>query len=733
MIRNKSIEWMLLIAIILFFYPYLSLGFTTNDDAFNQVYHLWDDFKTNAFVQGRVHFMLAHWLIIKISFLVKEIFFIKAIMTLSVISNIIYFGYLIEKITHQRNFSYIFIIVFITFLQDSWDHFLLTSSPLIYTVGFSLFLISLQLYIFHSTHKLKLILSAFLFIISVQISEMFFLFCLFYILFPYSSTLKDRLFKLRYHLIFSTLYICIYLGFRGFFGSDYEGNHVNEFSFVNFIKTLSIYSLSTTPVTSFLSHTSIGLININQFLNYPFDFRVSASVFGKIVYMTNNILSNLGDLNVIWIVKYLFFIAIVSESLKSIKEINKRMINLMFIFAVLLIFIPNILHSLTGKYQDWALLYNAKGYVGTYFSYFGMVLLLISLGLFLINLGWFNKNNSLGRVRIYSILLITFFVSIITSISNETIFNQKKQSHYRWEIMDKLFINEAFKSIKDGDNIYTLGLTNNIGIVNQYGSENSVPDYWDRYVLMKTGKKVKFSDKIPKSIEGNNHYILKLIQHKTHYDIFAIFAKMTTTTTLINDFYLLSVANGGNVLTYETKTSFKSFPFKLKEKRDFKFIQETDVNIESIWVNYPIRNRRETLSFVKPMEKGNIYTGRVDYQFSEGFYNKEQAGIDFWNWGEKKASLIINNHADQNVSVNLSFLVSTQQEKSIQINVTLKNKKQVIIQAPKNDTKIVLSFNLSPGQNKIDFTPERSAKPLAAVSARNLYFKIKNLVISEIN
>ncbi|MCK5727993.1 MAG: hypothetical protein KAH08_02110, partial [Methylococcales bacterium] len=99
--KNRTIEWVLLLAIILFFFPYLSLGVSTNDDAFNQVYNSWSDFKGNAFKQGRIQFLLFHWLIIKISYLVQHFLFIKFISIAAILGNIFYVGFFIEKITQQ--------------------------------------------------------------------------------------------------------------------------------------------------------------------------------------------------------------------------------------------------------------------------------------------------------------------------------------------------------------------------------------------------------------------------------------------------------------------------------------------------------------------------------------------------------------------------------------------------------------------------------------------------------
>jgi len=82
--------------------------------------------------------------------------------------------------------------------------------------------------------------------------------------------------------------------------------------------------------------------------------------------------------------------------------------------------------------------------------------------------------------------------------------------------------------------------------------------------------------------------------------------------------------------------------------------------------------------------------------------------------------------------VNLRFLLSTKQKKDYRLSFNLEGKNQRVIQAHPNNTKVLLTFNLKPGDNKIRFIAESSAKPLPSVFARSLYFKVKNLVIAEI-
>jgi hypothetical protein len=734
MANNRQIEWILFIAIILFFYPYLSLGFTTNDDAFNQVYHSWVEFKEGAFKQGRIQFFLFHWLVIKLSFLVESLFFIKLIATLSIIINILYLAFFIEKITVQKYYSYIFIIVFITFLQDSWDHFLLTSSPLIYTVGFSLFLASLHLYIFSTATPKKLMISAGLFVLTLQVSEMFVLFFVFYPLFSRLYLNKGLFYNLKYHIISSAIYLSIYIAFRLIYGSVYVGNSVGSggFSILDSIQTLLIYSLYTFPSALFFTHTATGLGDMNNVLNYPFDFNLASNPLSKFKYNVKVLTLNVEELNVIWIIKYLLFIGVVFESLKHINIINRKNLNLLILFAILLLFVPNSLHSLVSKYQQWAIVGNSKGYVGTYMSYFGMGLLLTLFIVYLKELGWFTRPSFLSRAGLGLVILFLFFISTFVSISNEAIFNLKKQSHYRWELMDKFFTTNVFKNLDEGTNIYAIGLTDSIGAVDKYqplADERS--DYWDRYVLMKTGKHIKIYEGYPKTVTDKN-YILKIIKPKNNYDTFGIFAKLDNDSKLINNFYLIAEARDTNILTYESLNEFKSFPFRLKGEEDIMLVEEKGVSVNSIWVTQEVRNKNSNLVYAKPMEKGQIYTDRFDYRFSTGFYLGEVSGVDSWNWSNKQSQLVIDNKANESIVVNLKFLISSKQDKDSNISVYNDEKNKHFITANRGDKEIILAFKLKTGENIIHFISEESSIALPSVTARPLYFYIKNLVMTEV-
>ena len=733
--QNRTIEWVLLLAIILFFFPYLSLGVSTNDDAFNQVYNSWSDFKGNAFKQGRIQFLLFHWLIIKISYLVQNFLFIKFISIAAILGNIFYVGFFIEKITQQKYYRFLFIIVFVTFLQDSWDHFLLTSSPLIYTVAFSMFLGSLHLHSFCEKTRKNALISAGLLALTLQISEMFFLFFIFYALFSKLLFKKPIFYNLKYHFIFAGIYLVFYVGFRLMYSSIYVGNSVDSqgFSILNAIQTLLAYSLYTFPSALFFSHTATGLSDINNVLSYPFDFNLSINPLSKFIKNVKILIFNFDEMNVLWIIKYLLFSWVAFESLKKIKVLTKKTTIFLIIFGVLLLFVPNALHSLVGKYQQWAIVGNSKGYVGTYMSYFGMVILLTLFLVYLKQLQWFDRPTYLSKIGLGVVILFLFFISTFVSISNEAVFNLKKQSHYRWELMHKLFKTDEFLALNKGSKIYTQGLMTPIGAVDRYKPlPNQRSDYWDRYVLMKTGQHIQVLEGALPQTPSKNDYVLKLIKPKNTIDAFGVFASLQNNSGLINDFLLVAVARDTNILTYESLAGFKSFPFRLKGIKDTLLITETGVSLNSLSVQQEIRGRDSHLVYAKPMQKGKIYTDRFEYNFGTGFYLEEASGAHKWHWSDKKSELIIENKAKENIVVHLRFTFSSKQEINTKIAIYKDINTQHIITVNKGDQETVVSFQLQVGKNTIHFVSEESAQPLPSVSARPLYFYVKNLIMTEV-
>jgi hypothetical protein len=161
-------------------------------------------------------------------------------------------------------------------------------------------------------------------------------------------------------------------------------------------------------------------------------------------------------------------------------------------------------------------------------------------------------------------------------------------------------------------------------------------------------------------------------------------------------------------------------------------VEEKGVSVNSIWVTQEVRNKNSNLVYAKPMEKGQIYTDRFDYRFSTGFYLGEVSGVDSWNWSNKQSQLVIDNKANESIVVNLKFLISSKQDKDSNISVYNDEKNKHFITANRGDKEIILAFKLKTGENIIHFISEESSIALPSVTARPLYFYIKNLVMTEV-
>lgn len=723
MINNRALEYLLFLVIVVFFYPYLSLGFTTNDDALNQVANNWERFQEISQIQGRVQFLLLHWWLIKISYLINSMLFIKIISIFVVISNLIYASYLVYKATNQRYCSYIFIVVFITFIQDSWNQFLITSSPLIYTIGFLIFLASLHLYAVSSNNNKKQIYSACLFVFSLQISEMFLLFSCLYLLISKYYLNKKYFFGLKYHAIFTIIYIIIYITFRLFFGSLYSGNSVGAmFSFSGFLKTLSTYSLYTIPGSLFLSNSISGIENINNHLNYLFDINLSSSPFLKYIYNAKIIVLNIENLNIIWIFKYLVFIIVTSESLKHIKIFDRKLCTLLLSFSVLLIFLPNVLHALTTKYQQWVLVSNSKGYVGTYISFFGMTLLITTLTIMCNSIVLLNIHIIIRKFILLIIILFTFFISTFISISNEAIYNHKKQSHYKWKLVDKFIKSDVFKNLPKGSKVYSNDLFKPIGIMAQHNI-----DYWSEYVFMKTGKKVFFTIKLDKKPEIGS-YLLKILHGNN--DGFLFFSKVKQKNYLIVDeFYLFGLFKKQSIVNYESFNGFFYELFYLKNN-NFLLVKGENISFDSININYNFNDIDKSYVIKKPLTKGIIYSQPLKYSFLNGFFEQEKDILNKWSWSNIKSSLKIINTENRVIKINIIFHSGTTKKHYSNLKLSMKNT-VFLFKINNKEKEIHASFILKPGDNIIHFSSENSAKINSVREKRSLYFYIKNLVIQE--
>lgn len=763
--KQYSILLLAILAILVFF-PFLETGFTTNDDAANQLLN-YQWFIDTAYLQGRVQFLLFHWLIIKISYLLDSLVFIKFITVAMVLANISYFSYFLSKYIENKYMAYLLAVFALVFIQDSWEHYLITSSALIYTTAFLFFFIALNLFIKYKETKKRYFLyfSGFVYIFAMQISEMYFLL---FILYPiinlkYTKSLKQHFKDITIPFMFYATYIAIYIIFRYFIadGSSYDGNQVsNDFSIINFFKTLTIYSISPLPGYLFLNNNFAMMGDINIYLDFEGLLSLKDGFFNNYLIGVKYLTQNFYKIEVIWIVKYMIFSFVLINYWDKI-AINKKSFILLLIISLVLIFFPNIPHALTSKYQYWALFSGSTGYVGTYISFFGISLLCI---LILTLISSLIKRRLIKKIVIFILVILLLPLSLFTSMTNDATLKSKIMTNKKWEIVQNFTRTQTFKNIEEGSIIYAPTLFGGCrGIISQHEVS-----YWNNYIYLISGKRVSIIKVLTPSIvkDFKKIYYLEYQQNRHEEGQCLTFAKID------------KFDNSKDIFSYKLYThEFSIFPYSkiIKSKLFFETdfynsivsverresdssnIVDTEIlKDENGFFGYVVENKGKTNKGLEYLFNSqdeillnNIYiegylnkkiikNPKNERKFSnlnlaKGFYATEHNEEFSWNWADKRSLIEVNNNTKHNLKVNVDFTLKTAFNEYSKIRLRLNEKVIDEINVNNKGYHLLAVMSLIPGVNKIHLEVINGKKVIAKSDDRRMFFNISKYRISNVD
>jgi phosphoglycerol transferase len=113
--------------------------------------------------------------------------------------------------------------------------------------------------------------------------------------------------------------------------------------------------------------------------------------------------------------------------------------------------------------------------------------------------------------------------------------------------------------------------------------------------------------------------------------------------------------------------------------------------------------------------------------FSDGFYDLEQSSNMQWRWAKQKAELIIIYDGSSTVSANLSFKIGPSLRNNF-IRISCDN---IENEYPMNEQEeIILNLRIPPGGMAINFTTDAPKVSWAPKDPRDLYFMLRNPVLS---
>jgi len=404
--------------------------------------------------------------------------------------NLSLFYWLLKSVSSSARLGCLGVLLFLVFIQNSWDHNLLTSyMPHLYV--FSLLLSSLILFLrYLETQTAKYLLwSASLYFFSLAYeTNVVYLPVFFFFAFASARltennplrALRRAAFYCRYLLGSALLYLFVYFVLR-YCGAvlpltGSSENVVSGYSitagFENIRRMLDVivcHGLSSFPTFVYGYYRTF----VNEGARYSHGQSLSPLLW-------------LNEVKVAWVAKSVIAAFLTQYLLRSLTRKDLQQIALFpaLMVGCYLTFAPGIPVSLVQKYQDWVQL-GVLGYINTYFSLYGAVFLaLVFLIYSMVSLTAMMPGGRLRLLRAAAILAISCgiaAISLVVDYSNNSFTMRQLQSGHKWKSVDLFLQSKDFKEIPASSVIYAPGLFCAIGPMTVF------PPYWTDYFAYKTG------------------------------------------------------------------------------------------------------------------------------------------------------------------------------------------------------------------------------------------------------
>jgi hypothetical protein len=483
MSKNRNLLYIsFLIITIITFYPLFFTGIACGDDLQNYLVARWGNFMKDAgdsaLIAGRFYYYIVKPLN-SLPYIYDNIYVTKLFQIIPLIVCFLLFSRILFIVTRSKELSFLYFLMVLVLFQISGYTSLFVTYPFYYTFSFSLLLWSyLLLWSFLKNQKRKfLFYSALLFAFGLLFYETYLFFLLifgFTILSHHlkdDNTLREKLkssfLQFLPFLCLAILYLCVYFLFRLYHPSKYDGTSFasSGITFHSFFNVLWSLSYTSFPLSVFESSREIF-------------YTKSELIAGHSPVVIKIIL----NARVEWLIKG-FLVALCGYLiLIRIPKIKPKTLMGIVLFSVLLVFTPHIPLALTPKYTFYTSV-GMIGYVTTFFSLFGVLLLIVFLLGYLMNLA--SIHPLLQKIVAFLLIIVLFVFSVLTDYSNNAIAKDIRSANLRFYAMDELMKTEMFRSIPNGSNLFTGDLYTNPSFSARNLTEQSFN--WSSYIDIKTG------------------------------------------------------------------------------------------------------------------------------------------------------------------------------------------------------------------------------------------------------
>ena len=479
--RAPFFALVLIIMAIFTLFPLLQTGFTTYDDTRTALSAI--QFKDtlrypieSVLSQGRITDVniFLKW----VPYLFENSLFYQLIRLGSILLNFTLFYLIAKFISKSTEFAMFGTMLLFCYVQNNWQHSLLTSYPFIYQFGFASFLLSLIFYwSFVKTGKARWgILAGASYFLAMSTYEAFVAYVPVYLgmvfchKFRNENTTHNTFLKIsRAFLPIAVsmgVFLILYFLFYWMSPGNYAGTKIAAFSLKKILRVISQLSVGTFPTAFYFADP----------------LTISKTFDGFSPYHTASI-SFLNVFRVEWLVKAIIASCCTWAILQYPRNIfSSKTFIISVLFGLAFIALPFSMIALTVQYQDWVINAGTLAYVPSYFSFFGTILLLTCIFFYLNQV--LNRNKLAHTAYLLFASGFVFITCAATDYYNYYATRDQALCQLKWTTLDLFLITPAFDSIPAGSVIYSPTLWKTRGIV-----END-PAYWSDYIKVKTGKRL---------------------------------------------------------------------------------------------------------------------------------------------------------------------------------------------------------------------------------------------------
>ena len=463
---------------------FFNVGFTNFDDLTFYLGALNDNYFLDASIwaegQGRFYFYYRiPWGYMP--YLIDNSIWLIVLKYSPIIGGFIMISIIISKLLKSYYFGVLTYTSLILFFSVPKDAFMLpTAYPFLFSLDLLLFLISVNFYLKYlksrnyTYYGISILFFTIPFISYEAYFIIFVLFLLIILINNYENNIRSLLNKSALKEILPLLSIgvtfyILYFVFRGFYPSQYSGNSFSsQLSFSSFFEVLYNINKSAFPTYIYNQAQNVFVFHNSNHID-DFYFLLSQSSLFNIFFS--------------FIISTLFCYNLFKISMQKIS--SKKL----FLFLFISIFISYGLNIILGLSERYNTIGNViDGYVTTYFAFFGITISIVIIIVLTQRITL--KSKVVHFLFIIFVFLISFSTSIKISYSNNYLSKDWNISEKRFELVNKIIKNDAFKNIPNNSVFIATDLYETSSKLAKGVCEGAFS--WNRYIQAKTKRKLYF-------------------------------------------------------------------------------------------------------------------------------------------------------------------------------------------------------------------------------------------------